>query len=73
MELKRLYNLRWGIESSFRALKYTVGLNVIKLSQKKPRGFFCENNPHVLIFVAKESEYSNNIHQLILNLLNLTA
>lgn len=26
VELKRLYNLRWGIESSFRALKYTVGL-----------------------------------------------
>lgn len=25
-ELKRLYNLRWGIESSFRALKYTLGL-----------------------------------------------
>jgi IS4 transposase len=25
-ELKRLYNMRWGIETSFRALKYTVGL-----------------------------------------------
>ncbi len=25
-ELKKLYNMRWGIESSFRELKYTVGL-----------------------------------------------
>lgn len=26
MELKKLYNMRWGIETSFRALKYTIGL-----------------------------------------------
>lgn len=25
-ELKRLYNMRWGIETSFRELKYTIGL-----------------------------------------------
>ena len=25
-ELKRLYGMRWGIETSFRELKYTVGL-----------------------------------------------
>lgn len=25
-EIKRLYSMRWGIETSFRALKYTVGL-----------------------------------------------
>lgn len=25
-EIRTLYNLRWGIETSFRALKYTVGL-----------------------------------------------
>ena len=25
-ELKKLYNMRWGIETSFRDLKYTVGL-----------------------------------------------
>ena len=25
-ELKKLYNLRWGVETSFRELKYTVGL-----------------------------------------------
>lgn len=25
-ELKELYNMRWGIETSFRALKYTIGL-----------------------------------------------
>ena len=26
-ELKTLYNMRWGIETSFRELKYTIGLN----------------------------------------------
>jgi len=26
-ELKKLYNLRWGIETSFRFLKYNIGLN----------------------------------------------
>jgi IS4 transposase len=25
-ELKSIYNMRWGIETSFRALKYTIGL-----------------------------------------------
>ena len=25
-ELKHLYNMRWGIETSFRELKYTIGL-----------------------------------------------
>lgn len=31
-ELKTLYHLRWGIETSFRSLKYTVGLaEVIQL------------------------------------------
>ena len=25
--LRELYHLRWGIETSFRQLKYTVGLN----------------------------------------------
>ncbi|WP_454192787.1 transposase [Paenibacillus sp. Marseille-Q7038] len=24
--MKSIYNMRWGIETSFRALKYTVGL-----------------------------------------------
>jgi len=26
-DLKDLYNMRWGIETSFRALKYSIGLN----------------------------------------------
>ena len=32
--LKRLYTMRWGIETSFRSLKYAVGL--IHLNAKKP-------------------------------------
>ena len=27
MMLKELYNRRWGIETSFRELKYSIGLN----------------------------------------------
>ena len=26
MEIKRLYNMRWGIETSFRSVKYTMGM-----------------------------------------------
>ena len=33
-ELKQLYSRRWGVETSFRSLKYTVGL--IHLHAKKP-------------------------------------
>lgn len=33
-ELKRLYAMRWGIETSFRYLKYTIGLSF--LHSKKP-------------------------------------
>lgn len=33
-ELKRLYSRRWGVETSFRSLKYAVGL--IHLHAKKP-------------------------------------
>ena len=29
-ELKRLYHLRWGIETSFRQLKYTIGLSLFQ-------------------------------------------
>ena len=29
-ELKQLYHLRWGIETSFRQLKYTVGLSLFQ-------------------------------------------
>ena len=32
-ELKKLYNMRWGIETSFRSLKYTTGL--LHLHSKK--------------------------------------
>ena len=29
-ELKKLYHLRWGIETSFRQLKYTIGLSLFQ-------------------------------------------
>ena len=33
-EIKKLYNMRWGVETSFRELKYAIGLNC--LHAKKP-------------------------------------
>lgn len=29
-ELKHLYHLRWGIETSFRQLKYAIGLSLVQ-------------------------------------------
>ena len=39
-ELKRLYAMRWGIETSFRELKYTIGL--IRFHSKKTEFIFQE-------------------------------
>jgi len=39
-EVKRLYALRWGIETSFRDLKYTIGL--LHFHAKKPEYIFQE-------------------------------
>ena len=36
-KLKELYALRWGIETSFRSLKYTVGL--LSFHSKKQNAF----------------------------------
>ena len=33
-EIKKLYNMRWGVETSFRELKYAIGLNCFHA--KKP-------------------------------------
>ncbi len=38
-ELRSIYNMRWGIETSFRALKYTVGLTNF---HAKKRGFIIQ-------------------------------
>ena len=34
-EIKDLYNKRWGIETSFRALKYAIGLNALHSRKRK--------------------------------------
>ena len=34
LEIKKLYQMRWGVETSFRELKYSIGL--IQLHAKKP-------------------------------------
>lgn len=47
-ELRCIYNMRWGIETSFRALKYTVGLtnfHAKKTSVHRPRDL--RKNDHV--------------------------
>lgn len=42
-ELKKLYAMRWGIETSFRALKYTIGL--LRFHAKKVEHIFQEILP----------------------------
>ncbi|RHQ11110.1 hypothetical protein DW981_10495 [Clostridium sp. AM49-4BH] len=45
--MKEIYHLRWGIETSFRELKYAIGLtssmheNQILLNKKYMRDYFC--------------------------------
>lgn len=34
-EIKELYNKRWGIETSFRELKYAIGLNALHSKKRK--------------------------------------
>ncbi|WP_419891800.1 hypothetical protein [Paenibacillus xylanexedens] len=35
-ELRSTYNMRWGIETSFRALKYTVGRPIFTQRDESP-------------------------------------
>ena len=34
-DLKKLYHLRWGIETAFRELKYTLGMNWFHAKKKE--------------------------------------
>ena len=47
-ELKRLYALRWGVETSFRALKYTVGMT--RLHTKKVTNCLQEIFAHLIMY-----------------------
>ena len=51
-ELKRLYALRWGIETSFRALKYTVGM--LNFHSKKAMCIHQEIYAHLIIYNFSE-------------------
>lgn len=47
-KIKELYNLRWGIETSFRELKYDVGL--VNFHAKKDNSVLQEILAHILMF-----------------------
>jgi len=51
-ELKRLYALRWGIETSFRDLKYTVGM--LNFHSKKAMCIHQEIYAHLIIYNFSE-------------------
>lgn len=34
-DIKKLYNKRWGIETSFRQIKYVIGLNSLHAKKRK--------------------------------------
>ena len=59
-ELKQLYSRRWGVETSFRSLKYTVGL--IHLHAKRPDFVLQEIFAAFLIFnFAQASLWSEDV------------
>lgn len=51
-ELKKLYNMRWGIETSFRELKYTVGL--LHFHSKKAEYIFQEVFARLIMYNFSE-------------------
>lgn len=40
-DIKELYNKRWGIETSFRRVKYALGLNVLHSKKAHSTGNLC--------------------------------
>lgn len=60
-ELKKLYNMRWGIETSFRELKYTVGL--IHFHAKKVEYIYQEVYARLIMYNFSELVASHVIIQ----------
>ena len=60
-ELKKLYNMRWGIETSFRELKYTVGL--IHFHAKKVEYIYQEVYARLIMYNFSELVTSHVIIQ----------
>ena len=60
-ELKKLYNMRWGIETSFRELKYTVGL--LHFHAKKVEHIFQEVFARLIMYNFTELVTSHVIIQ----------
>ncbi len=60
-ELKKLYNMRWGIETSFRDLKYTVGL--IHFHAKKVEYIYQEVYARLIMYNFSELVTSHVIIQ----------
>ncbi len=48
VEIKKLYSMRWGIETSFRHLKYTIGLNYYH--SKKPDSLLQEIYSRMVLY-----------------------
>ena len=71
-ELKEIYQMRWGIETSFRELKYALGL--IHLHSKKPSFIeqeifakltmynFCEMITLNVVLIKKERKYDYQVN-----------
>ncbi len=58
--IKQIYNMRWGIETSFRELKYTIGL--ANIHSKKPRSIMQEVFARLVLY---------NFSQMIASLVKL--
>lgn len=62
-ELKKLYNMRWGIETSFRELKYTLGL--LHFHAKKVEYIYQEIFARIIMYNFTELVTSHVIIQKI--------
>ena len=60
-ELKKLYHMRWGIETSFRELKYTVGLLHFHAKRVHPKQFPALDALSLLLYFLALSLYLNDI------------
>ena len=70
--IKELYNMRWGIETSFRELKYTIGLSMLhakkmdsilqEISARLIMYNFCEVIVNSIIISQKNRKYSYKVN-----------
>ena len=65
--MKELYHLRWGIESSFRKLKYDLGS--VQFHSKQDHFIEMELYAHMIMFNAVRLLYKHMYHSITVNII----